>query len=63
MMEGPLNALGARTSSNNGYLPIRICGPHARREHYGRRFTQFAIHTGLLMTLPTVAQDTILTGG
>lgn len=61
MMEGPLNALGARTSSNNGYLPIRICGPmHGGNITVdGSLSSQFI--TGLLMTLPTVAQDTILT--
>ena len=61
MMEGPLNALGARTTSNNGYLPIRICGPmHGGNITVdGSLSSQFI--TGLLMTLPTVAQDTILT--
>ena len=61
MMEGPLNALGARTSSYDGYLPIRICGPmHGGNITVdGSLSSQFI--TGLLMTLPTVSQDTILT--
>ena len=64
MMEKPLRTLGAKVTSEGGYLPIRIEGPlHGGAVSVdGSLSSQFI--TGLLMALPGLAADSelVLTG-
>ena len=61
MMEKPLRTLGAKVTSEGGYLPIRIEGPlHGGAVSVdGSLSSQFI--TGLLMALPLAERDTTLT--
>lgn len=61
MMEKPLRSLGAKVTSEGGYLPIRIEGPlHGGAVSVdGSLSSQFI--TGLLMALPLAERDTTLT--
>lgn len=54
MLVEPLEDLGVKVSTNNGYLPIRIKGPlnGGRTKVDGSQSSQFL--TGLLMSLPLV---------
>ena len=58
MMEKPLRTLGAKVTSEGGYLPIRIEGPlHGGAVSVdGSLSSQFI--TGLLMALPLAERDT-----
>ena len=44
MMEEPLRQLGATVSSQRRLPADPHPGSHPRRQHYGRRFAQFAVH-------------------
>lgn len=61
LMIEPLEALGVRVKSNQGFLPIEVCGPikgGRTIEVDGSLSSQFL--TGLLMALPLVEGDTTL---
>lgn len=61
LMIKPLQDLGVKVSSNNGYLPITVCGPlrgGRTVEVDGSLSSQFL--TGLLMVLPLADGDTTL---
>lgn len=61
LMIKPLQDLGVKVSSNNGYLPITVCGPlrgGRTVEVDGSLSSQFL--TGLLMALPLADNDTTL---
>lgn len=60
MMIEPLNTLGVKVDSNDGFLPITVNGPikGGEAEVDGSLSSQFL--TGLLMALPLAQEDTIL---
>ncbi len=60
MMIAPLESAGVIVKHNNGHLPFEVCGPlrGGTIEVDGSLSSQFI--TGLLLALPTAAQDTIL---
>ncbi|MBQ4279102.1 MAG: 3-phosphoshikimate 1-carboxyvinyltransferase [Rikenellaceae bacterium] len=60
MMTAPLEALGARVVTSDGYLPLTVTGPlrGGVAEVDGSLSSQFI--TGLLMALPLAAGDTTL---
>lgn len=60
MMETPLRELGVKISSNNGFLPIEVCGPMRGGEITvdGGLSSQFL--TGLLISLPMCGRDSVV---
>ena len=60
MIEAPLRTLGAEVSSNDGRLPLRVCGPiHGGQVTVdGSLSSQFI--TGLLMALPLASEATVM---
>ncbi|MCD8072487.1 MAG: 3-phosphoshikimate 1-carboxyvinyltransferase [Alistipes sp.] len=61
MMTAPLESLGVRICSKEGFLPVTVEGPPCGGEAVvdGSMSSQFL--TGLLMALPLAARDTVLT--
>lgn len=60
MVEGPLETLGVKISSNNGFLPLQIQGPMHGGELTADGSVSSQFITGLLMALPALAEDTLL---
>ncbi len=60
MMLDPLRQLGVRVTSNDGFLPVTVCGPlrGGAVTVDGSVSSQFV--TGLLMALPLAASDTVM---
>lgn len=59
MMIQPLRNLGARVNSD-GFLPVTVCGPLKGGETDVEAYVSSQFLTGLLMSLPLAAGDTIL---
>ncbi len=60
MLEPPLNALGVKTRTNNGFPPITVNGPLQGGETIYDGSVSSQILTGLLMALPVVKNDSVV---
>jgi len=60
MLEGPLRALGARCSTNDGLAPVRVRGPLVGGHAIVDASTTSQVLTGLLFALPRCDRDSEL---